>query len=304
MRMARNFATQALLWLESLFAGVKEEKRSAPIFIFGVPRSGTTLLYQAITRKYKTAYFCNLANRFFLCPGLVTVCASFFRKLSPPDCFSSHYGKSASWASPSQGNKIWSRWFHGPQVYHVASDVDDAKLQEMRDTIYHIQKTMGGVFVNKSIGHSVRLAPLLKAFPDAMLIHVTRDQQQVAESILCGRRECFGDEEHWFSVRPKQFDDIVKKPYVQQVCEQVHWVRKNIEEDLISTHCSRVFTVSYEEFCKMPLETCQKIDTFYFEKTGHSLEAQNLIPETFTASFRSKVTAQEKKEIADYFCLL
>jgi len=82
----------------------------APIFIIGLPRSGTTLLYQVMTKCLKMCYFNNLTDHFPKSPVLVSLLTSPFNGNRPHGDFSSYYGETIGWNAPSQGGLIWREW--------------------------------------------------------------------------------------------------------------------------------------------------------------------------------------------------
>ena len=278
-----------------------EHSPVAPIFILGPPRAGTTLIYQALVCRYRVAYFCNLANKYSLCPAFITWLAARTVGISPPQSFESTYGESAARFAPSQGNRIWARWFPGPQQYYSADEVSEQIIDELRQTVLSMQSALNCPFANKSIGHSVRINPLIRAFPTLVILRLRRDPQQIAESILCGRREYFGDESQWFSVRPRDFDRIKCLSPIQQVCEQVRCVEQDIDLDSQATCSDRVFDISYEAFCKSPRILLADFAQFYHRVTGLKLQPRREIPEAFTVSTRKKVSDAEREAIiADF----
>ena len=57
--------------LENLTLKKIEYQREYPVFIIGLPRSGSTLLFQLLINNFKFSYFTNLVNVFFRCPVLI-----------------------------------------------------------------------------------------------------------------------------------------------------------------------------------------------------------------------------------------
>jgi len=206
--------------------------RWAPIFIIGPPRSGTTLVYQVLLRRFLLSYFCNLVANFPLSPGIVTKILARITGIDPPPLFVSQYGDTSGWNAPSQGHAIWARWFGKVQGYYGGGVLSASALKQLRGTVAMVEAAFRAPFINKSIGHSVRLQPLAEAFPNSLFVRVHRNPLQIAQSILRGRRDYFGDQDHWFSVRPKQYDDIKEHEAINQVCEQIYYTNENIESDV------------------------------------------------------------------------
>lgn len=68
-----------------------------PIFILGLPRTGSTLLYQLCARRFQTCYLSNFMmkdpQKWFELASL----SYYFFGCHPPNCYSSDYGESNRW---------------------------------------------------------------------------------------------------------------------------------------------------------------------------------------------------------------
>ena len=117
-----------------------------PIFIIGLPRSGSTLLYQVLTSGLSLSYFCNLANDFYLSPVMVTKLLSRFGVIVPPRKYESWYGDTDGWNAPSSGRAIWKRWFPSDQSYVGMNELPPISLRSMRSTIGMIETSIQYAF--------------------------------------------------------------------------------------------------------------------------------------------------------------
>ena len=79
------------------------------LFVFGLPRSGTTLLYQLIAYCLDLGYISNLAARFWLAPLTGVVLARAVLGNRRDGSFRSDYGKSLDPAGPHEFSYFWQK---------------------------------------------------------------------------------------------------------------------------------------------------------------------------------------------------
>ena len=267
-----------------------------PVFIVGPPRSGTTLVYLAFLRAIKSSYFCNLAAHLPRSPVLVTRLINTIRPLDPPDSFSSEFGETSGWSSPNQGRHIWIRWFPvdappgNPQ--RPLPPLPDEYARQMQGTVALIEKTMGGCFINKAQAHCTRVANLARTFPDMILVRVRRDPYYTAQSIYAGRKSFFGDEKEWFSVKPRNFPELVNKPVLEQISGQIFSLEDGIDLDLNQRPDLPVYEIDYDDFCADPRKVVEDFKKFYLERTGQPLAERHEIPENFKASRTNRLSTE------------
>ena len=79
------------------------------LLVLGGSRSGTTLLYQTLTRFLPVSYFNNLGACF---PKSPVTAATRFNQFLPRQRadFRNYYGSVAGLAGPNDGFHIWNRW--------------------------------------------------------------------------------------------------------------------------------------------------------------------------------------------------
>jgi hypothetical protein len=230
-------------------------------------------------------------------PVLVSRWISHFNGCVPPAGFDSWYGITSGWTAPHQGPEIWERWFEPGQKYAGAGSLAEKKLRELSTTVAQIEKSFNVPFVNKWQGHSVHILPLVEAMPNLLFIRVYRDHLQVAQSILKGRLELRGTANSWTSVRPSQYSRIKNKHYINQVCEQIYFVEKDIDNDSLIVGKERFYHVDYKRICEQPRIILQEIAEFYKKHSGYDLIYRESVPEFFPYSNSDKVSKEEIKAL-------
>lgn len=265
-----------------------------PIFMTSPPRSGSTLLYQVMCRGLRVCYFSNLMIRFVTSPVLTGKLTRPLKGCHPPEKYQSWYGVSRGWNAPHQGVELWERWFGHGAHYMRAEDLSAKAAREMSATIAALEMTFGMPFLNKWQGHAVHLPDLADAFPSALFIRISRDPLQVAQSILKSRRDLCGDPGKWTSAMPSEIKEIQKKGYIDQVCEQIYYLEKNMDEDSLKIGRHRFLHMRYEDLCRNPKGALQQVREFYHTQSkGVGLELRDPVPESFPCSRSKKVPDED-----------
>lgn len=255
-----------------------------PIFILGVPRSGTTLLSQIMINSFEFAYFPNIANRFYMAPISATkICIKFNSGYHSE--YISNFGVEKGWMALSEGGNIWNRWY--PYEKREGFNYTPAGYLSTfeKKTIYQLiarQTYLFQVpFMTKNVKMSVRLRSLHEIFPDALFIHIKRDPVNVALSILAIKRKL---NMVWFSAMPKEIEQIKQLPDLDKVCYQVRFLEKNIEEDIQIFNPDQYLIVKYEKLCSFPSMELHKIELF-LQQHGCKLKKRDFkIPLSFELS--------------------
>lgn len=268
-----------------------------PIFVVSLPRSGSTLFYLLLLQRFRLAYFTNLMARL---PDSPVVVGRLTRRLGggvPPRNLTNHYGDTRGWAAPNQGWRIFNRWLPSTADYIDPARLDPVAVEEMRRTVAGLQECFSAPFASKWQRHAPRLRALAAAFPEALFVHLRRDPLMTAQSILAGRREFLRDERAWLSARPRNYEVIRNLPPIEQVCEQVCALERDICEDRRLVGEERFFSTSYEEFCTSPETVFAGLAAWYQERAGRPLETRRPgLPELAPRAVR-KVSAEEAQQI-------
>jgi hypothetical protein len=156
-------------------------------------------------------------------------------------------------------------------------------------------------FINKWPINSVRILPFAEAFPDCVFIRVKRDPVMIAQSILQGRREFWNDEGKWISAKPNNYEEIKTKTNIEQVCEQVYYIEKDIDRDSKIVGIEKFLDIEYKELCESPKNVVNKIKDFYTKRSnGYVLSDRHNPPNKFDYQINIKVSYEEYKFMEKY----
>jgi hypothetical protein len=161
-----------------------------PIFLLGLPRSGTTMLQDLCCTHPDLAYITNAMHQF---PW--TVCAvEVMRKLLRLDGKGERYladSIEVQAGSPNEGLKFWGYWFGWDphSVRYTPRDPQSFTPQEVEQIHYHLRRIIWCFgrdkrFFTKNPALIPDIAILKHLFPDAMFIHIVRDPRNSANSLL------------------------------------------------------------------------------------------------------------------------
>ncbi len=252
IRRVRRFSEGVLetIYQQKVLRGAGAE--NAPeVFILGLPRSGTTLVYQYIVHRLQAAYFTSDVGRHPYSPVLAT---ERQKKRNPPyvSDFTSIYGRARGAMAPREAGSFWLRFFDVDD-YQSFGDISAADAETMRRTVRAIQALFNGAFfVNKNVKHVMRIDALAKIFPSSRFLVVRRDLRDVALSCLRARVITLGNVERWFSVKPRSYEMLKALDPAEQVARQVVDLEADLEKDLAELESGRVGFLDYEEFCSRP----------------------------------------------------
>ena len=274
-------------------------KIKKPIFIIGVPRSGTGLFYHTLCSHPNLAWFCmddlkiwmpdlqqeqlrkhyeklKLKNKKF--PADENALTIFGNVLFNPKDFE-HLPLGPY---PIEGETFWKKYLgHG-----FITDISlDKKLGLVQGIIDIMEKQNKSRFLNKAPQNIMRLPALKKIFPDSIFINIARDPRSVVSSMI-RRHNTEGSFETGISILDKQ--TYQELDFVQKWA----WQYKEISEIILKfsqENPQNFHTVIYEEFLQNPVETVKKkIDL-----------CQLQIPENFKQKIPKMREEPRKKWIKD-----
>jgi hypothetical protein len=243
--------------------------QSTPVFIVGLPRSGTTLLYQLLLNHFDCSYFTMWAEYYYRAP----VAAYRVQRLVFPQRpssfeYESEYGKmkdrsylSKAWR-PVEGHPIWHRWFPEKPTHCYEGSLDRSTREDMQSTIAGFIDLSGKPFLNKNTRNSIRLTGLVDAFPEAVIIVVGRRSLYVAQSLYIARlnRQSSGKNgnNRWWGTKPAEFLQLQHLDPLSQAVGQTRAIERELKKQL-RAYANRYINVDYEEVCERPSVVLRRI---------------------------------------------
>ncbi len=245
---------------------------SAPVFLVGPARSGTSLLYKVLCLHPEAAYISNWVARY---PGFSRLAmldrwararpAKRRRVWFGEDSNAYVYGarrplRDRSFPMPVEGEPVYAAC-QVPQDQEIGAEGLWEQGRALRRSVSAITAASGGsVFVNKRIANNLRIPFLSAAFPDARFVALSRDGRAVALSLS---QVDWWPSSHvwWYGGTPADWSAEGRDPW--ELCAR-NWVEEldAIDRGLATVPDDQVLRLTYEGFVDEPLGTLERIATF------------------------------------------
>jgi len=237
------------------------------VFILGSPRTGSTLAYQLIAHCLRCTYFDNFLNDEYAEHPALAVEAT--AKTDTKIDFTSNYGKTDGRFAPSEASRVFARWFGGEHPSQTKSNrVLPGQRAHLLDSFRSMWGLTGVPIVCKNAWNCFRAEDLASLLPGASFLWVRRDLHASALSDLESRYRQ-GSPTIWNSATTANYEDIMRRPYWEQVVEQQFEYTLAIRESLESIAPDRSTVVWYEDLCRDPAAVIRRLTGFAgLEPTG------------------------------------
>jgi hypothetical protein len=272
------------------------------VFVFGVPRSGTTLCYQALAWALDVGYVSSLMARYWLAPYTGAMVARSVLGDARDDSFRSSYGRPAHPAGPHEFSYFWTHWLGLRQLDDFldysgrANDADWPGLQSAVERIQLAFESKPLVFKTTYAGQF--LPDFAEHFPTSLFVQMRRDPVDTALSILEARRRIYGDVDTWWSTFPPEYAALRDQPFAQQIAGQVLGVERAYERLRSQLPAGRVLVVDYDELCATPSAVLERVRERCLEVHGVAPDHLNPLPDRFHVERRAP-EGDEAAAVAD-----
>jgi len=254
----RDFASRSLFEFNRILEKVVRRGKTtdtsqySPIFIVGLPRSGTTFFYQSIVDQFELGY---LHNHFNYLYGYPTTPKPYDR-IRKPDSYQSNYGYVKGWNSPSEHFGIWRGLFGTPVStgsVATANDLNPNEIIRTQNVIHSLQNLTSGSYIFKCLYLDLCISALAEIFPQSRFIYLRRDFDAVRDSMVKARSR--HATEDWWSVKVPGWENVAHRSLDEKVDFQLSSLRGILDEQINKLEEKRVYTLNFEEFC-LNIDSC------------------------------------------------
>mgnify|MGYP006429753913 CR=1 FL=1 len=231
------------------------------IFIIGPPRSGSTLLFQALTHCYDFGYISNRMAPY--CPALSY--AERFRRhiLNPPARTRAHFqsihGRTADPDGPHECGEYWYQFFPRKPQYIPKERVEQCKIVDLQRSLARVCSVFPQPFLFKNMNCALRLNVLVDALPNAVFLITRRSLIDTAHSLLETRLKVNGNYQDWWSMQPEDYEHLLGLTPEHQVVRQISSIYHEIEKHQ-KRYPHRFLDFRYEQFCEDPCDALKKLE--------------------------------------------
>ncbi|MCW2962532.1 MAG: hypothetical protein JWM90_2919 [Thermoleophilia bacterium] len=234
----------------------------APIFVISPPRSGSTLFFQLLVETFDIGW---LANAHLEWHGGASVIE---RRRHPRDArtrsdFTSRHGDTEAAWEPSEGAGFWYRFFPKDPDRNelLAEDATPQRVGALRAAVRLLADACNGPVFFKNSLNTLRLPVIREALPEARYIHLSRDLEVNARSLLAGRI-ANGDVNAWWSATPRGAEAHDHETPAEQVVWQVQRINEVAREQLALVADANHMSATYEELVTDPRGTMDRVEAF------------------------------------------
>jgi len=259
------------------------------IYLVGLPRSGTTLFSQVVSRYFRVGYIDNLIARFWMRPrvGIALSRAVLGSDSGRGIRLDSEFGNSPDAAGPHEFGYFWRYWLrldesntHSVDAQQLTRVDRDGLRATLEDEIL-APFALPAVFKNVGCGFCASF--LTELHPRSLFVFIRRNPIEVGRSILDARIKRYGSYADWWSLKPSNFADIAKLPDPGvQVANQIAGCLRDFERGLSEPNV-RLLVVDYEQLCSAPSEVLASISRAVGE-LGYDLAPAGEPPAAFSKS--------------------
>jgi|TARA_B110001454_G_scaffold214564_1_gene234552 hypothetical protein len=274
-------------------------KFNQPIFILGLSRSGTTILYKLLTSHKDTAYFDNYSSKFYKRPYLFRFIPLLmkYRKM--------RYNIDRP---RSDEGWVWNRFYDSYQYLDESHATEKIKNYYYEAIKYQLKAFDATRFVSKNPRNCMRLRWLNEMFPNAYYIIISRDTKSVISSMY---QKVQKKRKKWNEKFPNTPNNFVGYAHIKKIigeeysdmeaCIQLYDLyMKSMHQDL-PLITDRTITIQYEEFVKDPVSIIKKL--YKFINLDWYAELNKSIPKELEQGNNEKwklLPEKEKKVLLDY----
>lgn len=225
------------------------------LFIFGLPRSGTTLLYQTIVKSLDIGYVNNLMARFWRAPLFGATLSKDVLGEDRSIELESVYATTKGPYGPHEFGYFWQHWLN---IKNIEDTLDfnkgsvNVKWEQLNNVLGCVQDTFDKGLVFKTMYVANYIREFAQNFSMPLFIYIQRNPADVALSILEGRKAYYGDKSMWWSTFSENYFELEKLPYYKQIAGQVRSLRKTYEESLKLVNPDQVVRINYADLCENP----------------------------------------------------
>ena len=230
------------------------------LHVVGVPRSGTTLLYQVVAAGLEIGYVNNLVAAFWRAPVLGIRLSGKLGLDRFESSFDSRFGRTRGVGEPHEFGYFWNHHLRYPGLYGLPEEHGDAiDWDLLRTVIVNMAHWNRGPIAFKPMLLTWHLERIAREMPRTCFVWIRRDLHTTALSLLEMRASLFGSYEAWASLRPFGPGWLAGEPPWRQVAAQVVVLERTLEAAAAALGPGRVLELTYEELCADPRGALERV---------------------------------------------
>ena len=244
------------------------------IFIYGLPRSGTTLLYQLITSALDVGYINNLMARFWRSPLYGIALSQSLLGQQTHNQFHSDYGKTGDILGPHEYSYFWHAVLNlrtEEDIVQFGKGAINFDREKLRMILLNMQHAFGLPVVFKAMEIGNNPSIFSELLPQSIFVYIERDLEDVALSILKARKAYYANVDTWWATYPWNYQELKSLPYDQQIVGQMLGLKSMYEKGLATIPDERKLCWHYQELCERPQSFIDELMNKVSAETGYQM---------------------------------
>ncbi len=236
-----------------------------PCFIFGLPRSGSTLLHQIMITMFDFNYVSNIKGFFYQNIIIGNLLHNQFVKENNYESnFVSKFGNTNGPLEPSEWGWFWRKWLNlKNNEHHISRNVDWVNLKKELLTIESMNSSpllFDTPFINGNLDKFINnIGPVI-------IFDLERSHSAIFKSLLNARIQKYGTLKKYYGAMTREKKILrIQNPYAQ-VFKQVKQLNLEKKNMLQSIPKDLVLKIHYENLIKQPMKEMKKIKRFFGRK--------------------------------------
>ena len=150
--------------------------------------------------------------------------------------------------APSECGEFWYKWLPKYQHYAESNDLSSCQKAEIKREVNAVSNYFKKPLLFKNLAVGQRLKLVKDIFPNAKFIFVRRNPLDVAMSILKAKKRLKLKPDFFWSIKPKNYHQLKKMAWNDQIINQIYSLEKQIVEDLNLFPKENIYEIWYESF--------------------------------------------------------
>jgi len=279
------------------------------ILVVGAPRCGSTLTMQWLASTGQISYPTNILSRFY---GAPYIGAKIQLLLTAPEynfnneildfarevTFTSNLGKTRGALAPNEFFYFWRRFIPNALPRHLSDDdLQKIDAKKMAAELAALETAFGMPFATKGAFLQFNIPAFSALFEKTLFLWVNRHPFFNAQSLLEAREKYYGDRGAWYSMKPKEYNELINLDAFSQVTGQIYYTNRAIEQGIAKIEDCRSLRVPYEELCKNPQKIYQQIADKLADQ-GCEIDRDYIGPKEFQDTNQVRVKSADCEKIA------
>ena len=273
------------------------------IFIFGLPRSGTTLLYQFISKFIKVGYFNNLMAKFWKAPLFAIELEKSLNLNKTNFNLNSNYGRSFQLSGPHEFSYFFQDLFDLNSIERFI-DFSEKNIaferEHVRKVLLNFQHEFKKPLVFKTNFIVNYMNTINQLLEKSFFIYIERDKIDVALSILNARKKFYGNYSTWWATYSDSYF-YQNLNFQEQIFNQIHELEVIYKGKFNEIPEQKKMLITYKDLCHKPKVVYDNL----FKKLNQigSVKKNNIdeIPNKLKFSTINTFNSLEEKNLFEYF---